>query len=190
MTKPLLSHHATTDVYQGMKRMVEKHPDFRSLTIVDAEIIDNHLMKATISVPSYKLEYTIFADEPTAAGGHGQAPFMFGYFMAGAALCELAQYTWNAAELGLVDNLTKVHLHLEGGSAVAPLFGLDDTPGASAITGMTVTTTIESDAAPEQIEQLARQAAARCPAHQSLTNRVPYTNTVELNGQQIATFED
>ena len=67
---------------------------------------------------------------------------------------------------------------------------MDDTPGASAISDMKVETKIEGDATPEQIEQLARLAAARCPAHQSLSNRVPYFNTVELNGQKIAEFND
>lgn len=190
MVKKLLSHEATTQVYRGARKMVERKTDIDSTTRVEAEILENHLMKATISLPALNVKYTIFADEPAAVGGHGEAPFMFGYFMAGAALCELAQYTWNAAELGLVDTLQGVKLTLEGAFPLAPLYGLNDAPGASTVTGITVTSQIESDATPEQIETLARHAAARCPAHQSLVNHVAYRNTVELNGTTIAEFSD
>lgn len=187
---PVLTKAATTDVRARVRRMLQQKPDWTTITRVEAEIIKNHLMKAKISVPELGVSFTIFADEPEAVGGEGSAPLMFGYFMAGALLCELAQYTWNAGELELHDKIESIKMKLEGGFPLRPLYGMDDTPGASAILDMKVETKIEGDATPEEIEKLARLAAARCPAHQSLSNRVPYYNTVELNGQRIAEFED
>ena len=187
---PILSRKAVADPKKMIRRKLELEPGLVSITKVEAEIIKDHLMKAKISLPMAGVSYTIFADEPAMAGGHGSAPYMFGYFMAGALLCELAQYTWNAESLGLLDRIHKVEMTLEGGFPLPPLFDLDDTKGASAIREMRVTTRIEADATPEQIEKLAQLAAARCPAHQSLVNKVPYSNTVELNGRKIAEFRD
>ena len=69
-----------------------------------------------------------------------------------------------------------------------PLYGMDDRPGASAIKELRVTTSIEGDASPGRIAELARLASLRCPAHQSLSNGVPYRNSVELNGDTVADF--
>ena len=190
----IISGKAVADFSKMIRRKLERNPGLITTTRVDAEIIRNHLMKAKISLPmagvDYGVEYTIFADEPPIAGGEGSAPFMFGYFMAGALLCEMAQIVWNAQSLGLVDVIRKVEMTLEGDFAMGPLFDLDDSKGASAIKEMRVTARIEADATPEQIEKLARLAAARCPAHQSLVNKVPYTTAVELNGETIAEFRD
>jgi uncharacterized OsmC-like protein len=185
---PFISRKATVDVRKMIRKKLELGPELFSTTRVEAEIIRDHLMKAKISLPMGSVQYTIFADEPEIVGGHGSAPFMFGDFMASALLCELAQYIWNAAALDLVDKIHKVEMTLEGGFALAPLFVNDDAPGASTIREIKIMTRIEADATPEQVEQLAKLAAARCPAHQSLVNRLPYSNSVELNGQKIAEF--
>lgn len=191
MKKPsILTKEATTEIRKMVRRKLELEPDLTGQATVEAEIIKNHLMKAKIRLPAMGVEFTIFSDEPAMAGGEGSAPFMFGYFMAGTLLCELAQYTWNSAELGIVDNIHKVKMTIEGDIPMAPLFGLDDRPGASTMKEVRVKTMIESDAPPETIEKLARLAAARCPAHQSLVNKVPYRSVVELNGKQIAAFTD
>lgn len=187
---PILTKQATSDIRKMVRRKLELEPGLSGRTTVEAEIIKNHLMKAKIRLPALGVEYTIFADEPAMAGGEGSAPFMFGYFMAGTLLCEMAQYTWNAAELGIVENIHGLKMTLEGEFPLAPLYGLNDEPGASKVTEMKVTTKIESDAPAEKIEQLARLAAARCPAHQSIVHPVPYSSTVELNGQRIAEFRE
>lgn len=191
---PVITKSAVIDFSKMIKRKIELRPELVTTTRVDAEIIRNHLMKARMSLPTagvdYGVSYTVFSDEPPIAGGDGSAPFMFGYFMTGALLCEMAQYVWNAEALGLLDAITKVEMTLEGEFAMAPLFGLDDTKGASTIREMRVRARVEGDATPEQIEKLARLAAARCPAHQSLVNKVPYRTTVDLNGATIAEFSD
>ena len=119
---------------------------------------------------------------------NGSAMPPFGYFLAGALMCEMAQYTWNSAELGLTDHLSKIKLHMQGGFPLQPLYGMDDRPGAAAIKSLAITTTIESDAPKEAIEQLARHASMRCPAHQSLSNGIPVTNTIMHNGETLASF--
>lgn len=189
-TPPILTKQATTDIRKMVRRKLELEPGLSGRTTIEAEIIRNHLMKAKIRLPALGVEFTIFADEPAMAGGEGSAPFMFGYFMAGTLLCEMAQYTWNAAELGIVDDIQGLKMNLEGEFPLAPLYGLDDAPGASAVREMRVKTQITSTAPAEKIEQLARLAAARCPAHQSIVNKVPYASTVELNGHTIAEFRE
>lgn len=191
MSKPsVLTKQATTEIRKMVRRKLELEPGLTGRTTVEAEIIKNHLMKAKIRLPDMGVEFTIFADEPAMAGGEGSAPFMFGYFMAGTLLCELAQYTWNSAELGIVENIQSVKMSIEGEIPMAPLFGLDDTRGASTMKELRVKTMIESDASPQMIEKLAKLAAARCPAHQSLVNKVPYRSVVEHNGSKIAEFTD
>ncbi len=191
---PIISKKAVVDFSKMIRKKLQLRPELTTTTKVEGEIIGNHLMRAKMSLPTagvdYGVSYTIFADEPPIAGGEGSAPFMFGYFMAGALLCELAQYVWNAESLGLLDTITKIEMTLEGEFSMGPLFGMDDTKGASTIKEMRVTTRVEGDATPEQVEKLARLAAARCPAHQSLVNKVPYLTMVELNGSKIAEFRD
>lgn len=191
---PVISAKAVTDFSRKIRKKLEQRPGLMTTTRVEGEIIRDHLMKARMSLPmagvDFGVEYTIFSDEPPVAGGEGAAPFMFGYFMAGALFCEMAQIVWNAESLGLVDAIKSVEMTLEGDFAMGPLFDMDDTKGASTIKEMRVTTRIEADARPELIEKLARLAGARCPAHQSLVNKVPYSTTVELNGEKIAEFRD
>lgn len=187
-TRQILSKQSTTEVRERIRALIADKPELVSKWFVDAEIVEDHLMKATVSLPELKVKFTIFADEPAGIGGHESAMPPFGYFLAGALMCEMAQYTWNAAELGLTEHLSKLRLRMEGGFPLQPLYGLDDRPGAAAIKELSVVTEIEGDVPAEQIAELARLAAQRCPAHQSLTNGIPYRNSVELNGQQVTSF--
>ena len=59
-----------------------------------------------------------------------------------------------------------------------------------ALKDIVVTTRIDSDAPPEDIEKLARLAAKRCPAHQSLVRPLEVKNVIELNGKNIAEFSE
>lgn len=179
----------TVEIRNQKREELKANPNAEAISTVHAEVVRNHLMKATMNLVPSDYSWTIFSDEPVHFGGEGSAPNMFAYFVTGMLLCETAQYIWNAAELGLTDKIYKLETSIEGAFPLAPLFGLDDKK-SPALTGMQFTARIESDAAPEEIEKLARQAAARCPAHQSLTTRVPYTNKVVLNGKKIAEFHD
>jgi len=104
-------------------------------------------------------------------------------------LCECAQYIWNAADLGLIDSIHKLEMSIEGLFMLAPYLGLTKDMSPS-LQDVKVTAKIESDASPEDIAKLARVAATRCPAHQSLRVPVGITNIVELNGKRIAEFSD
>lgn len=173
----------TIDVRRRLKEKGKDNPDWEMSTVESVEIVRNHLMKASLR----NGEYTIFADEPIEYGGEGAAPPPFHYFAAGALLCECAQYIWNAAELGLLNSIRKLEMGFNGSWPVAPYLGLAE--GKSpALKDVTVTVRIWSDASPEDIERLARVAAERCPAHQSLEKPVKVKNVVELNGKQIAEF--
>jgi len=177
----------TVDIRNQKREELKDKLDLEAVTTVEVDVIKNHLMKAEIQLQPSGASFTIFSDEPHHFGGEASAPFMFGYFVAGMLLCETAQYIWNAAELGLTDKIYGLKMKIEGGFPLAPLFGLDDDKN-TALSGMKVVAHIESDATAGEIERLARQAAKRCPAHQSLTERVPYTNKVVLNGKEIAEF--
>lgn len=187
--RPVLSKKSTVEVVERMRKVLGGQAEVPVTPWhVEAEVIEDHVMRATVSIGSLGVKFSIFADEPQAIGGDGSAMPPFGYFLAGALLCEMAQYTWNAAMLGITDNLSQIKLKMEGGFPIKPLYGLDDRPGASAITGLKITTEIAGDASPELVEQLARQASQRCPAHQSLAKGIPVQNHVHLNGQAIADF--
>jgi uncharacterized OsmC-like protein len=186
LKKPIYAKSHTVDVRDMARNLLQGIPGAMGNTRVHAEVLRNHLMKATMNLAD--VEFTIFADEPVKFGGEGAAPLPFGYFMAGMLLCECAQYSWNAAELGLIDKIYKLEMTIEGGFPVAPLFGMDDTKGKAAVPEIKVTTRIESDASPEEIEKLCRIVAWRCPAHQTVNRKVPYLNVVELNGTKIAEF--
>ena len=179
----------TVEVRNQKREELKANPNAEALSTVHAEIVKNHLMKATMNLVPSNYSWTVFSDEPVHFGGEGSAPNMFAYFVTGMLLCETAQYIWNAAELGLTDKIYKLETSIEGAFPLAPLFGLDDKRNP-ALTGMQFTAKIESDADPDEIEKLSKQAASRCPAHQSLTTRVPYTNRVILNGKKIAEFSD
>ena len=166
---------------EGAKR----EPDWEIRHTESVEVIRNFLMKAGLR----NGQYTIFSDEPVEMGGEGAAPPMFHYFLAGALLCECAQYVWNAAQLGLLDTINKLEMTIQGSFKVAPFVGLteNETP---ALRDLFVKTKIHSSASPKDIERLARVAAHRCPAHQSLRLPVQIKNVVELNGSKIAEFDD
>ena len=144
--KPIYSKSHTVDVREMARNLLQGIPGAMGNTRVHAEVLRNHLMKATMNLAD--VEFTIFADEPVRFGGEGAAPLPFGYFMAGMLLCECAQYSWNAAELGLIDKIYKLEMTIEGGFPIAPLFGMDDTKGKAGVPEIKVTTRIESDAIP------------------------------------------
>jgi uncharacterized OsmC-like protein len=186
--KSLFTKEATTDVREMMRSIVSEKPGVMGNTRVDVEILRNHLMKCKIRLAD--VEFTIFADEPVPFGGEGAGTPPFGYFMAGAAMCECAQYIWNAVELGITDKISKLEMTLEGGFAVAALVGLNDAKGAATVPEMKITTRIEGDASPEEIDKLGRIVAWRCPAHQTIANKVRHLNIMELNGKKVSEFSE
>lgn len=58
------------------------------------------------------------------------------------------------------------------------------------VSEMIITTRIESDATPDQIDKLVRMVVWRCPAHQAIANEVNHLNIVELNGEKIAEYRE
>jgi len=181
----LFDPKVTVDVRKHHKELVMKNPDTESRVVASLEVIKNHLMKAKIR----NGRFTILSDEPSEFGGEDVAPSMFEYFVAGAMLCECAQYIWNAVDLSLIDSIHKLEMSIEGSILLAPWAGLtnDKSP---ALHDVKITVEIESDASPEDIERLVRVAGARCPARQSLRVPVNITNVVRLNGKHIAEFSD
>ena len=181
----LFDSKVTVDVRKQWRETIKEHPATEFRVTASVETIKNHLMKARLR----NGKFTIFSDEPSDFGGEDAAPAMFEYFVAGAMLCECAQYIWNAGDLGLIDSIHKLEMSIEGSFLLAPWAGLaeDKSP---ALREVKVTARIESDAPPEEIEKLARVAALRCPAPQSLRMPVNITNIVELNGERIAEFSD
>jgi len=181
----LFNPKVTVDVYKQKRELVKQKPDSEFRVNASVEVIKDHLMKVKLR----NGRFTIFSDEPPELGGDDAAPAMFEYFVIGAMLCECAQYIWNAVNLEIIDSIHKLEMDIEGGFMLAPLLGLtnDISP---ALQDLTVRTRIESDASPQKIIELARIAATRCPAHQSLRVPISITNVVELNGERITEFSD
>jgi len=177
----------TVDAHRKHLEKAKANPDWEIKAVESVEVLRNHLMVAHLR----NGEYHIFSDEPAGEmGGEGWAPSMLHYFFAGALLTECAQYVWNLGEFGLLNSIRKLEMSIQGHFPTAPWLGLAEEGENPALRDVVVTTKIESDASPELIEKLARVAATRCPAHQSLARPIKIKNVVELNGKQIAEFSD
>ena len=172
----------TVDVRKKYQQKLKDDPTMEATFSESVEVLRNHLMRVSIRDG----EFTIFSDEPTFVGGEGWAPSMFDYFFAGALLCECAQYIWNAADLGILGSINKLQMNIKGAFRLAGWAGHKNV--SPALKDVVVTAKIEGDAAAKDIEQLAKLAAERCPAHQSLIRAIRIKNVVELNGEKVAEF--
>lgn len=115
-------------------------------------------------------DFEVAVDEPPSLGGADTAPNPVEYALVALATCQEITYRLHADHLGIP--LDAVAVSLEGDIDLRGFFAVDDEirPGFQAIRG---TVTIESPAAPEEIERLRAHVDAHCPVLDLLSNPTP-----------------
>ena len=123
-------------------------------------------------------EMTLEADQPTGQGGGGTRPGPMLYCLYGLASCYTATFATTAAVMGI--ELKRLEVTVESDVNFAPVFDLSEEP---IIEGMRITLSVESDAPQEQIEEVERLAAQRCPGVYCMANAIPFETRLEYEGE-------
>lgn len=121
-------------------------------------------------------DFTFEYDEPGhVAGGTNAAPRPLEYFLAGFAFCQQVQYARNALVTGIEFDDLGMELHGEV------------MPGTTGFTDDTIqyTTSIESDAHPEDVKELVELAEDSCHAHRALEEPMTLDQEILLNGEPL-----
>ncbi|MEM9570398.1 MAG: OsmC family protein [Pseudomonadota bacterium] len=141
--------------------------------------------KATVSVnlPGWS-DWEITCDEGTSGGGDDTAPAPLMFFSAGVAFCLMTHMQMAAKQLGL----TLKTLRLEQRSQFASKFNFETMhPKDNFGSGKNFQTFVhvESDDAPELIEEFVSWCEQACMAGQSIANSVPTQTKIVLNGTEL-----
>ena len=123
-------------------------------------------------------EMTLEADQPTGQGGGGSRPGPMHYCLFGLASCYTATFATTAAVMGV--ELKKLEVTVESDVNFAPVFGLSEEP---TIEGVRITLSVESEAPQEQVEEVERLAAQRCPGVFCMANAIPFETRLEYEGE-------
>lgn len=166
----------TREIYHKAMNQAKENPNAAAVINVVVRPLEHHVMEAKFRDGMF----TILSDEPSRRGGEDKAPSMMEYFLGGLAMTHLAQFIWNAADLGIT--LKKIELSLSGSFELAGWVGLQKSKGMKQVT---YDVKIESDASHEKIKELSERAFARCPATTSIMNPVPVLGKIILNGNEI-----
>jgi len=119
-------------------------------------------------------EVTLEADQPTGQGGGGSRPGPMLYCLYGLASCYAATFATVAAMMGV--ELKALRIVAESDVNFAPVFGLSEAP---IIEGVRLSLQVESDAPREQVEEVERLAAQRCPGVYCMANAIPFDTRLE-----------
>ena len=122
-------------------------------------------------------EMTLETDQPTGQGGGGTLPGPMHYCLYGLASCYTATFATIAAMMGL--ELQGLEVAVESDVNFSPVFGLSEEP---IIERVRVTLSVECDAPREQIEEVERLAAQRCPGVYCMANAIPFETRLEYKG--------
>jgi uncharacterized OsmC-like protein len=110
------------------------------------------------------------SDEPAALGGDDTAPNPVEQLLAALGNCLAVGYAANATAAGItIEELT---IELEGDLNLRTFLGLDPT-GNAGYEAIRATVALDSDATPEQLEQLHRTVVGTSPVGHTLSRTVP-----------------
>ena len=126
-----------------------------------------------------KRDFEFVVDEPPARAGTDEGPNPLAFFLGGAGTCYLSHFMLIAIRENIgVDSLklvARAHFdrRLVGGILKDVIYDLR----------------LESEAAPSDVEAVAREAEKACYAHNTLVSAgVELTTTVSLNGEALVTL--
>lgn len=141
---------------------------------VDLERQENKTFQARFR--SEEATFEFLADEPQLRGGDSHGPTPLGYFVAGGASCLAMQYASLVKEQGLgvegIKMLARAHHDREQRVFKDMIYRVD------------LTGTISTGDA----EALAEAASRRCFVENTLTQVIPITTEVYLNGEKVTTI--
>lgn len=137
--------------------------------------------KGTFVEPEHLREFVVYSDEGVRLGGGNSAPTPIGYFLLGAAFCTLTQLT-------RYGKMMKVDIK-SARLVVQSRFRTDGSVLKETIQGSThgfeVKIEVESDAPPDRVAALVRNAEDGCFVMQAIKNPTEIAHSVTLNGQPL-----
>jgi len=148
---------------------------------VVAETEEGLKKKGTFVEPEDLQKFTVHSDEGARLGGGNTAPTPIGYFLLGAGFCALTQLS-RYSEMMKVDikfaRITvRSHFLTEGSVLRETIKGSTD--------GFELDVEIDSDAPPERVAAVVRNAEAGCFVMQAIKNPTEVRTNVTLNGTAI-----
>ena len=138
--------------------------------------------KGTFNEPEDFRQFVVYCDEGVRIGGTNTAPTPIGYFLLGAAFCTLTQLTRYGETMKVPIKTATVGVNAR--------FRTDGSVLKGTVIGSTVSFTmdieVESDAPPERVAALVRNAEGGCFVMQAVKNPTAVETTVRLNGAPLA----
>lgn len=113
----------------------------------------------------------VHSDEPPALGGNDSAPNPVEQLLAALGNCLTVGYAANASARGI--ELTNLRIAVTGDLDLRSFLGLR--PGHAGFQGITATVHLDSDATPEQLEDLHHAVVGSSPVGHTLQAPVPTT---------------
>jgi uncharacterized OsmC-like protein len=141
---------------------------------VDLELSENKTFDAVFKSEEAAFEFLI--DEPSVRGGDSHGPTPLGYFVAGAASCLAMQYAGLIKEQAIaitgLKMLARAHHDRERRVFKDMIYRVDLTGSISA----------------DEATALAEAASKRCFVENTITQVIPITTDVHLNGEKVTTI--
>ncbi len=121
--------------------------------------------------------FSLLIDEPVQLGGTDEGPNPVELVLAALGTCQEIVYSAYAAVLGIP--LNSVKINVKGNLNLKGFFGLDENvrPGFEDIS---YSTSIDSPATSEQLDQLVRVVEKHCPVLDILTRKIPVIGKVNF----------
>jgi len=150
----------------GLASKIQEEPDVAATTW-KASIRWDGAFRSSATIREFE---PTSSDEPSALGGGDTAPNPVEQLLAALGNCLAVGYAANATAAGItIDGLT---IELEGDLNLRTFLGLDPT-GNAGYEAIRATVALDSDATPEQLEELHRTVVGTSPVGHSLSRAVP-----------------
>ncbi len=153
-----------------------KVPGERVFTVSGEWVYDRYQFKATLEFERGSLE--VHTDQPTPAGGKGNAPNPVQYCVFAMVACYSTTFMTIAAKRGVEIRSLKA----KGYSRVnmRAVFDLEDAP---VVEEVGIELEVESNAPAEVLDEIRREADRKCPAAYTVASSVPFKSTVRIHGE-------
>jgi len=152
-----------------------KSPEKKVFSVSGEWVYDSYQFKANLGFEGGTIE--VRTDQPTAAGGRGNAPNPVQYCVFAMVACYSTTFMTIAAQRGVDIRSLKAR----GYSRVnmRAVFNLEDAP---VVEEVGIELEVESDAPAEVLDEIRREADRKCPAAYTVANSVPFRSNVKVHG--------
>ncbi len=148
-------------------------PPEKDFTVEGEWSFGDHQFRAVLEFERGRVE--VFTDQPTPAGGKGNAPNPVQYCVFAMVACYSTTFMSIAAKRGV--EITSLRVRGYSRVNMRAVFDLEEGP---VVKEVGVHLEVESDAPVDVLEEIREEANRKCPAAFTVSNSVPFKSTLEV----------